>query len=132
MLVAKLLLIFTLVPILELVVLVKMGTLVGVLPTILMVGLTGFIGVFLAKTQGLRIIRRIQEQMAYGQLPGDELLDGGLILAGSLLLLTPGLITDFAGVFLLLPPSRKIIRELLKRKLWKMIQQGQTSIFFRL
>ncbi|MHB8171003.1 MAG: FxsA family protein [Thermincolia bacterium] len=130
--IAKLLLVFTMIPILELILLVKIGTLVGVFPTVLMVGLSGFIGVFLAKTQGLRTIKRIQEQMAYGQLPGDEMLEGGLILAGSLLLLTPGLITDFVGFFLLLPPSRKIIREQLKRKLWKMIQQGQTSIFIRL
>jgi len=108
-----------------------MGALVGVGPTILLVGLTGFIGVFLAKSQGFRIVKRIQEQLAYGQLPGDDLLDGGLILAGSLLLLTPGLITDFTGFFLLIPPSRRIVRGLLKRKLWKLIQQGRTTIYFR-
>jgi len=102
----RLLLLFTLVPLIELALLIEIGQKIGLWNTIAIVVLTGFIGAALARSEGFGIISRIQSELASGQLPGDSLIDGALVLAGALLLLTPGLITDAFGFALLLPNQK--------------------------
>jgi UPF0716 protein FxsA len=110
----KLFLMFTLIPVIELALLVKVGSRIGVTLTIAVVLLTGASGAWLARTQGLRALVRLQEALRAVQFPGDEIFDGVLILGGGLLLLTPGFLTDLLGLSVLIPGSRHLIKAALK------------------
>ncbi len=127
----RLLVLFTVIPLLELALLIEVGKRVGVLNTIVVVLLTGVAGAALARSQGFGIIRRIQMELSRNQLPGDSLIEGGLILAGALLLLTPGLITDLFGFSLLLPHSRKLIRVALKHYFRAKIDKNEIQVNYR-
>ena len=105
---------FTLIPVIELALLVKVGSRIGVTLTIAVVLLTGASGAWLARTQGLRVLVRLQEALRAAQFPGDEIFDGVLILGGGLLLLTPGFLTDLLGLSVLIPGSRHLIKAALK------------------
>ena len=115
--VLKLILLFTLTPLLELALLIEVGRQIGVSATLVIVIATGVIGATLAKNQGLGTFRRIQDAIAIGQLPTDALLDGAFILGGGLLLLTPGMITDACGFFCLIPSTRRLLKGWIKRKI---------------
>ncbi|MDF2788450.1 MAG: hypothetical protein K0S80_1548 [Neobacillus sp.] len=104
------------------------GRTIGFLPTITFIILTGVVGAYLAKREGLQTIKRAQEQLAYGQIPGESVLDGICILIGATLLLTPGFITDLFGFLLLFPPSRKPFKLLMINTLRKRIQKGNIKI----
>lgn len=116
---ALLILLFTAVPLLELALLLRVGRLIGVGPTLALVILTGVTGALLARGQGVATLRRIQADLAGGIMPGDRLLDGLFILAGGLLLLTPGLLTDALGFCALLPPGRALLKRVLTRR-WRL------------
>ncbi|MED4351721.1 membrane protein FxsA [Schinkia azotoformans] len=120
-----------LVPALEISVLVLSGNTIGFLPTIVLMVATGFIGAWLAKTQGLKAFRDAQTQMTYGQLPGESILDGICILIGGLLLLTPGFISDLFGIVLLLPATRVFFKNSIKKWLEKKLRNGQFYIIRR-
>lgn len=121
----RLLFLFTLVPLLELMLLIEVGRKIGTLNTIAIVVLTGIVGAALARAQGFSIITRIQSELHQGKLPGESLLDGALVLAGAVLLLTPGLITDTMGLCLLLPVTRSLVKKYLKSYLRSKIQTGE-------
>ena len=123
-----LLLLFTLLPMTELVLLIKIGRHIGLLNAILIVIATGVFGASLARWQGLTVIREVQNQLSVGIMPKEEILDGIIILAGGLLLLTPGLITDFIGLVAIAPITRKWIKYLVKKKLAQMIDEGRFQI----
>jgi len=108
----RLLLLFTVVPLVELFLLVKLGTVVGVGPTIGLVIFTGVLGAWLARQQGLGVLRRLRVELAEGRLPAGALIDGLLILVAGAVLLTPGLLTDALGFVLLVPPSRAVVRRI--------------------
>ncbi|NIQ95948.1 MAG: FxsA family protein [Desulfuromonadales bacterium] len=112
----RLLILFTIVPVVEIYILIKVGTTIGAAPTIALIILTGFAGAWLARTQGLDILRRIQISMNAGRMPAEEMIDGAMILAGGVLLLTPGLATDLLGFSLLVPLTRSWLKKWLK--LW--------------
>ncbi len=103
---AKLLLLFTVIPAVELALLITIGQQVGVLPTLALILTTGLGGAWLARREGTRTWHELRGSLAAGQMPGDKLLDGLAIFGGAALLLTPGLLTDIAGLLLLLPRSR--------------------------
>jgi UPF0716 protein FxsA len=107
----RLVLLFVLVPLVELYLLLKLGALIGAAPTVAIVIVTGILGGTMARMQGFAVLRRIRRDLNAGMLPTDPLVDGLLILAGGLLLLTPGLITDVVGFLALLPPARKILKK---------------------
>jgi UPF0716 protein FxsA len=86
----KLLIIFIFVPVLEIYILLEAGRIIGLGATMSLIILTGIAGAWLARSQGVEIIRRIQNETADGQMPGTSLIDGALILVGGLTLLTPG------------------------------------------
>lgn len=102
-------LIFIIVPILEMVLLIKVGGLIGVLPTIALVCLTAFIGVALIRAQGFVTMQNAQKKLAAGQVPGQELIDGASLLVGGAMLLTPGFFTDTIGFLLLAPAFRRVM-----------------------
>lgn len=124
----RLLLLFTIIPAVELFILFKVGALIGAAPTIALIILTGMAGAYLAKTQGLDLVSRIQNELNQGRLPTEELLDGAMILGGGILLLTPGFITDLFGFVLLVPPTREIFKKLVRSWMKYYIDQGQITI----
>ncbi|MFW6178097.1 MAG: FxsA family protein [Desulfohalobiaceae bacterium] len=113
----KLFLAFTLIPIAEIYVLIKLGGVFGALNTILLVLLTALAGAYLAKLQGLKTMLQIRHNLDQGIMPAEEMLDALLIFAAGVVLLTPGLLTDLAGLLVLFPPSRQYIKIWLKRLL---------------
>jgi len=124
----RLLLIFTLVPVIELYVILKVGQQLGVGATVALIILTGIAGAYLARTQGFDIIRRIQQETAQGHLPAESLLDGAIVLAGGLLLLTPGFCSDLLGFSLLVPLTRDALKSTLRRWLQHQIDRGSIRI----
>lgn len=117
-----LLILFILMPIAEISLFIEIGQRIGVFPTIFLVILTGIAGAYLTRIQGFQIMFQIRQQFLRGEFPGDSLLDGLLILVGGLTLLTPGFITDCIGLLCLLPPTRRLFREVLKREFRNRIQ----------
>ena len=120
-----LILLFTIVPITELALLIRIGQYIGLGYTVGIVILTGVTGAYLAKMQGLIILRRIQQDVNQGVMPADKLFDGVLILCSGILLLTPGFITDIIGFMGLVPWTRNLFKRWLKRKIEDMISQGR-------
>jgi UPF0716 protein FxsA len=102
----RLFLLFTLTTTVELVLLLLVGRYVSIPFTIALIVLTGLLGAYLASREGRRAWRRVTESMSRGELPADPIVQALLVLAGGLLLLTPGLLTDATGFACLLPPSR--------------------------
>ncbi|MBU1062324.1 MAG: FxsA family protein [Candidatus Omnitrophica bacterium] len=120
-----LILLFTLVPIVELALLIKVGHYIGLGNTLLIVILTGVGGAYLAKNQGISTLIKMQKDINEGIMPTDKLFDGLLILSGGILLLTPGLITDAMGFVGLIPFTRDLIKKWVKYKIKDMISQGK-------
>lgn len=106
----RLLLLFTTIPLIELALLIRVERQVGLTSTISLVLLTGALGAWLAKTQGVQAVARLKTEMAAGRMPTEPLLDGLMIFIAGAVLLTPGLLTDLFGFFLLTPFGRKAIR----------------------
>lgn len=111
-----LLLLFTLLPFIELSLLLEIGSRIGTPATLGLIILTGVVGASLARWQGLRTAWRIREQLAAGEMPTDSLLDGMLILLAGAVLITPGVLTDAAGFALLIPPIRQFVKRGLRRR----------------
>lgn len=126
-----LLVLFIVVPAVELWGLIAVGNVIGPWSTVALVILTGAVGAWLAKQQGLQVIRMVQLQLSRGQMPTETLIDGALVLAGGILLLSPGFFSDVVGIVLLIPYTRLIIRHLLKRWLWSLISSGRINLYFR-
>ena len=113
----KLFLAFTIIPIIEIYLLIEIGSMFGALTAVTLVILTGFLGAFLARMQGLQTLYRIQESLREGRMPSGELLDTLLIVIAGLVLLTPGFLTDSAGFLLLIPATRNSIKYWLRRQI---------------
>ena len=113
----KLFLAFTIIPIIEIYLLIEIGSMFGALTAVTLVILTGFLGAFLARMQGLQTLYRIQDSLREGRMPSGELLDALLIVIAGLVLLTPGFLTDSAGFLLLIPTTRNSIKYWLQRKI---------------
>ncbi len=129
----KLVILFTSVPVIELALLIKLGNTIGLWPTLFIAFGTGILGAAITKRQGLRAIASIKDEMAQGRPPSESLVNGFLILVGGLVLLTPGLITDFLGFCLLAPFTRKLITRILKKKLREYTERnsGNATIIIR-
>lgn len=123
-------LLFVLVPVIELMLLIELGGLVGTLPTLAMIVVTGMVGATLARRQGLQTVANIQAETAAGRLPAASLIDGVTILVAGALLLTPGILTDVVGFSLLVPAVRSPLRGWLGRRFAAAVQQGQAHVVF--
>jgi len=103
------LLLFLLVPLIEIYVMIQVGGIIGALPTVLLVVLTAVAGATLARFQGMATLQRLQATLARGEAPAIEMFEGVLLLVGALLLLTPGFITDLLGFACLIPITRRAL-----------------------
>jgi UPF0716 protein FxsA len=113
----KLFLAFTIIPVVEIYLLIQIGSAFGVFTSIALVVFTGFLGAYLARIQGLQTLFRIQESLKEGHMPSGELLDALLIGVAGLVLLTPGFLTDTVGFALLIPSTRNAIKAWLQSKI---------------
>jgi UPF0716 protein FxsA len=118
-------------PIIELALLFELHGAVGFVPTVLIVLLTGIAGAALVRRQGLAILLNIQQEMARGNVPAPQMIDGVMVLVAGALLVTPGLITDVSGFLLLVPFVREQIRFWLKRKLEEKVRRGYVQVNVR-
>jgi UPF0716 protein FxsA len=120
----KLLILFVIVPVTELYILIEVGKKIGGLTTIGIIILTGIIGAYLVKGQGFMILKKIQSDLNEGIIPGDSLIQGAIILAGGIFLLTPGFVTDIIGFIFLIPVSRRVVKKYLLKWLKGKIKEG--------
>lgn len=116
---AKFFIVFISVPLIELFLLIEVGKLIGALNTALLVAITGVIGGYLAKREGLSCLYTIRSKLDSGALPGQELIDGAFILVSGTLLITPGIITDALGLLGLVPATRKFLTNWVTKKFVK-------------
>ncbi|PIC71349.1 membrane protein FxsA [Sporosarcina sp. P16b] len=119
---------FIIVPTTELALLMISGKTLGIMPTILIIIITGIGGAYLAKKQGLRAWRDLQVRMANRETPGKALVDSVCILLGGLLLLIPGFITDIMGLVLLFSGPRKILYPFIVKWIYNKIRNGQIRV----
>jgi len=119
------------IPALEISVLIFSGKTLGIPITLLLIILTGVIGAWLAKKQGLDTLRRAQQQMSEGQAPGEAIMDGICILIGGVLLLSPGYITDLTGFFLLFPATRNLLKPIIGNWIRRRIERGNFTVIRR-
>lgn len=124
----RLFLLFTIVPVVEIYLIIRVGSLIGALPTVLLLLAVSSAGAWLVRTQGFALMRRIQAELSQGRLPAAELLDGALVLVGGVLLLTPGFFTDLLGLFLLIPASRALIKQFVGLWLQRRLDRGTITI----
>ena len=123
----KLFLLFTIVPFVELAVLIKVGTMIGLFETILIIVITGMAGALMVRSAGTECLFRIQKNMNSGIVPTDDLFSGFLILVAGAFLLTPGLITDTAGFILLIPVLRELVKKFLKKYVKLKVEQARLN-----
>jgi len=124
----KLFLAFTLIPFFEIYLLIKIGYYLGAFNTVLVVIVTGLLGAYLAKLQGIRTMTRVRESLNRGELPAEQMLDAVLIFVAGIVLLTPGFITDLAGIAILIPNTRFWFKRWLRKKFDQWISEHRTDI----
>ncbi len=124
----KLFLAFTLIPFCEIYLLIKIGNYLGAFNTILIVIVTGFLGAYLAKLQGIKTMMRVRESLNRGELPAEEMLDALLIFVAGIVLLTPGFITDVAGIGILVPNTRSWFKRWLRKKFDQWISENKSDV----
>jgi UPF0716 protein FxsA len=103
------------IPLVDTLLLVPVASTIGFAATVLLVVLTGLVGMLLVRAEGRNTLRSLQRKTATGELPTNELMDGGFLIAAGAFLLTPGIVTDLLGFLLALPVTRYPIREVVKR-----------------
>lgn len=119
----RLIFIFTIIPLVELFLLIKIGTVIGALATVAIVIVTGVVGAALTRKQGIGIWRNIRIEMERGVIPAEKMMDGLLILIAGFVLITPGIITDLFGFSLLIPGTRRLYKNWLKKRLKTMMER---------
>ena len=124
----RLFLAFTLVPIVEIWLIIKVGRVIGPLPTVAFLLAISAAGAWLARSQGLKVMLAIRDELAAGRMPTAHLLDGALIFVGGVLLATPGFFTDAVGLFFLFPLTRRLLKETVRRWLERSLSRGTIVI----
>lgn len=109
-------LLFAVMPIVEIALLIQVGGVIGGWNTVAVVIVTAFIGAYLVRREGLSTLQTAQQKMNQGQMPGEELAQGLLLLVAGVLLVTPGFVTDFIGLLFTVPVTRKLIGKALLLK----------------
>lgn len=121
-------LLFIVIPLTEIFLFVEVGSRIGGLNTVMIVLFTAFVGVNLLRYQGFTTLRRAQQQMAQGQMPAQEMLEGMVLAVGGVLLITPGFLTDTLGLICLIPLTRRwLLRYILARAAVQMHSQFQAG-----
>jgi UPF0716 protein FxsA len=124
----KLFLCFTLIPVVELYLLIKVGTVIGGVNTILLVIVSGFLGAWLARLEGMNTLVKLRANLQQGLMPAEELLDAVIIFIAGVVLITPGFITDILGLILLWPVTRNRLKRFLRKKFDELNLQGNINI----
>lgn len=125
---AHLLLLFIVVPAVELALLIEVGNRVGTLSTLGLIVVTGALGAALANRQGVHTLRSIQGDLARGELPANAMIDGVIILVAGALLVTPGLLTDAVGFLCLIPAARNAVKKYLRRRFERAVQEQRIHV----
>lgn len=125
---ARLTLLFVVVPVLELVLLIRLGAVVGLWPTLGLVLVTGAAGAALARAEGFKVVLQLQRELAAGRPPAQPVLDGVSILLAGVLLITPGVLTDVAALALLVPFSRRWIQRRVRSHLERQVRAGALQV----
>jgi len=124
----KLFLVFAITSLVELGILIKIGTYIGTLNTILLVIFTAAVGAYMVRMEGIGVLSRIQQNMNEGEFPAEELINGAMILVAGAFLLTPGILTDTIGFLMVIPVTRNAIKEIIKKYIEKKISSGDIHI----
>lgn len=124
----KLFLSFTIIPFLEIYLLIKIGSHLGAFNTVILVILTGLLGALLARFQGLQTMLKVRESLNRGEMPAEELFDALLIFLAGVVLLTPGFLTDLAGLIILIPNTRLLFKRWLRKKFDEWINKNRIDI----
>jgi UPF0716 protein FxsA len=119
---------FAVVPFVELYLLIRIGRVIGAPSTLAFVIAMGALGAALAKQQGARVVRQWREALGRGEAPAEGVLEGALVLLGGILLITPGVITDFFGLWLLVPWTRRVLAGRLRTYLQRQIASGRIQV----
>ena len=127
---AKLLLIFISIPLLEILIFIKMGEAFGFWPTVVIVIVTGFMGAFLARIEGIRTWLAIQEELRNGRMPAEKMMDALILFVAGIFLITPGLLTDISGLLLLIPGPRFLVKRWLRKKFDELMGSSGRSLDF--
>lgn len=124
----RLFILFTVIPVIEVYLLIQVGSLIGALPTVALLLSISMAGAWLVRHQGFELLRRIRSELAQGRLPAAELLDGAMVLVGGVLLLTPGFFTDIIGLLFLIPVTRAVIKQFAILWLQRRLSRGVITI----
>ncbi len=120
----KMIFLFTIIPLLELFILIKLSHIWGLVFTISLVAITGLLGAFLTKKQGVSVVARIRKDITEGSMPADSIIEGFLILIGGVMLITPGILTDIGGFCCIIPSTRKRVKTFTRAKFSNLISTG--------
>jgi UPF0716 protein FxsA len=123
----KLFLVFTLIPAVEMILLLKLAEIMGAWETVGLILVTGLVGATLAKREGLTVLRQLAAEASQGLPPADRLVEGLMVLIGGVLLITPGVLTDLAGFLLIFPLSRRPLAPIIKRLVVSRILGGVSA-----
>ncbi len=124
----RLLLFFIVLPAVELALLLEIGRRIGTLETLGLIVVTGAVGAAMARSQGLRVLSRVREEISAGAMPASSLLDGVLILVAAALLVTPGVLTDAFGFLCLVPGFRTLLKREAVRRIERAIEEGRVQV----
>jgi UPF0716 protein FxsA len=124
----RLLLLFILVPTIELALLIEVGSRIGTLATLGLIAVTGVIGAALARQQGLRVLQQLRAELGAGRLPASSLFDAVIILVAGALLITPGILTDAVGFLCLVPGFRALVRRTIRRRLERAVREQRVHV----
>lgn len=124
----KLLLLFVVLPALELALLIEIGSRIGTGATLALILGTGILGASLARRQGLGVLRRLQRETEAGRLPAGSLVDGVIILVAAALLVTPGILTDAFGFLCLVPAFRSVVKGALQRRFERAVAEKRVQV----
>ena len=118
-------------PLLELYILIKIGSHLGAFLTIALIIFTGVLGLLLARLEGLRTLRQIRQNLSQGIVPAEEMVDSVLIFVGGILFVVPGVITDIAALVLLIPFTRTIFKRWLRRRFDRAVERGNVRLQYQ-
>ena len=126
----RLFLLFTVVPLVEVYLLIKIGSYIGALNTILIILATAFLGAVLARLEGLRTTKHILSNLSQGIVPAEQMVDALFIFVAGVLFITPGVLTDFLALFLLIPFTRTHIKRWLRKKFNRIVASDNLRLHF--
>lgn len=122
---------FIVVPFVELLIIIEIGSRIGFWPTLALIVIPGLLGAVMARSQGTAVFAQVRSEIARGRLPGSKIVDGILIFIGGVLLITPGILTDILGLTVLLPKARSFYRDLIIQWIWRIVAARSLRFYIK-